>query len=57
MSFSFQPSWVRHPNNTQEKEDIMKLLIMQIPQRPIASSILGPDILFSNLFSNKLVLS
>jgi hypothetical protein len=29
---------------------------MQIHQRPIASSILGPNILFSNLFSNNLIL-
>jgi hypothetical protein len=56
MPLPSQSSSVHHPSNTRGKEDIMKLLIIQIHQRPIVSSILGPDILFSNLFSNNFIL-
>jgi hypothetical protein len=34
----------------------MKLLIMHFLQHPVASSLFGPNILLSNLFSNTLVL-
>jgi hypothetical protein len=56
MMFPSQPFWFHHTNDRRRKEDITKLLIMQIHQRPSASFILGPNILFSNLFLNTLIL-
>jgi hypothetical protein len=42
-----------HPNNTGRRIQTMQLLIMQLfLQPPVTSSLLGPNILLSTLFSN-----
>jgi hypothetical protein len=46
------PPWLDQPNYVWQGVQVMKLLIMQFPPSPITSSLLGPNILLSILFSN-----
>ena len=47
-------SWRSHPNNTGWAVQISKLLISSFLHSPVTSSLLGPNILFSALFSVKM---
>jgi hypothetical protein len=47
-----QPPCFDNPNKNGRRVQIMQLLIMQFLQPPVASSLLGPNILLSTLFSN-----
>jgi hypothetical protein len=48
--------WLDHSNYTWWRVQIMKLLIWNFLQSPTTSSLLGPYILISTLFSNTLSL-
>jgi hypothetical protein len=54
VSHLSHPPWGDHPNNIWWSVQVMKLLIMQSVQPLTTSSLLGPNILLSNLFSNTL---
>jgi len=45
-------SWFDHPNDIWWSIHVMKLIIISFMQPPATSSLLGPNILLSTLFSN-----
>ena len=49
-------SWFDHPNNIWRGVQIIKLLIMLFSPFPVTSSVLGPNIVLSTVFSNTLSL-
>jgi hypothetical protein len=50
------PTWLDHYNNILRRFEVIKLLITRFSQRPDVSSLLGPNILLSTLFSNTTIL-
>jgi hypothetical protein len=56
MPWPSHPSWVQHSNYTWRRVKVMKLLVMQFLRPPVTSSLLGPNIFLSTLFSKTLSL-
>jgi hypothetical protein len=54
MPWPFHSPWHGHSNCTWWRVQLMKLLIMQFLQPPVTSSLFGPNILLSILFSYSL---
>jgi hypothetical protein len=50
------PPWLDHSSYTWRRVQVMKLLIMQLLQPPVTSSLFGLNILLNTLFSNTLSL-
>jgi hypothetical protein len=56
MPCPFHPPWLDNCNYTWRRVKITKLLVRQILQTPVTSSLLSPNILLSTLFSSNLTL-
>jgi hypothetical protein len=56
MSCPSPPPGLDHSNYTWRRAQVTKFLIMQFLQPPVTSSLFGPNILLSTLFSNTLSL-
>jgi hypothetical protein len=52
MPCQSHPHWLDHSNYICRRVQVMKLLIMQSSPSPVTSSLFGPNILLSTLFSN-----
>jgi hypothetical protein len=52
-----QSAWFDHPNNIWWWVQIIEFLFISLLHSPVTSSVLGPNILLSTLFSNTLNLS
>jgi hypothetical protein len=56
MPCPYHPPWLDHSNYAWRRVQVMKLLICSFLQPPVISSLFGPNILLSTLFSNTLSL-